>query len=262
MSEEVVKYQAVDAKTIEQVLLGGDLSQLTDAQRVSYYNAVCQSLQLNPLTRPFAYLLLDDGKGSKKLVLYPTKDCTDQLRSNKGISVTKLEREAINGAYVVTAYGKNAEGREDSATGVVALEREDGEWQTASNGKRYFKGNGNWAAFRGDALANAMMKAETKAKRRLTLSLSGLGMVDESEIETIPNAQTVVVTTEGEIVTPGTPEPKSEEWRALPTGHPVFKLYTEGLALGAKEDEIAQHLADAKQDAKLALANLQKLYVH
>jgi hypothetical protein len=35
---------------------------------------------------------------------------------------------------------------------------------------------------KGDSLCNAMMKAETKAKRRATLDLLGLGMLDESEI--------------------------------------------------------------------------------
>src|SRR5439155_4115860 len=42
------------------------------------------------------------------------------------------------------------------------------------------------------------MKAETKAKRRLTLSLCGLGMLDESEVEVPPTAVTateVVATT-------------------------------------------------------------------
>lgn len=39
---------------------------------------------------------------------------------------------------------------------------------------------------KGDARANAIMKAITKAKRRATLSLCGLGMLDETEIETIP----------------------------------------------------------------------------
>jgi CO dehydrogenase nickel-insertion accessory protein CooC1 len=34
-----------------------------------------------------------------------------------------------------------------------------------------------------------MMKAETKAKRRLTLSLAGLGWPDESEVVDIPSAQ-------------------------------------------------------------------------
>ncbi len=39
--------------------------------------------------------------------------------------------------------------------------------------------------------ANAMMKAETKAKRRVTLSICGLGMLDETEIETIAGAHPV-----------------------------------------------------------------------
>ena len=40
---------------------------------------------------------------------------------------------------------------------------------------------------RGEALSNAMMKATTKAKRRVTLSLCGLGMLDETEVESIPH---------------------------------------------------------------------------
>jgi hypothetical protein len=33
------------------------------------------------------------------------------------------------------------------------------------------------------------MKATTKAKRRVTLSMIGLGMLDETEVETIPNVR-------------------------------------------------------------------------
>ena len=40
----------------------------------------------------------------------------------------------------------------------------------------------------GDALVNAKLKAITKAKRRVTLSICGLGFLDETEIETIPTA--------------------------------------------------------------------------
>jgi hypothetical protein len=39
---------------------------------------------------------------------------------------------------------------------------------------------------KGDALANALMKCETKAKRRVTLSLASLGWLDETELDTIP----------------------------------------------------------------------------
>jgi hypothetical protein len=44
---------------------------------------------------------------------------------------------------------------------------------------------------KGDALANALMKAETKSKRRVTLSICGLGMLDETEVDTIPDARKV-----------------------------------------------------------------------
>jgi hypothetical protein len=43
----------------------------------------------------------------------------------------------------------------------------------------------------GDMLANAMMRCETKAKRRVTLSIVGLGWTDESEIDSIPGAAVV-----------------------------------------------------------------------
>jgi hypothetical protein len=51
------------------------------------------------------------------------------------------------------------------------------------------KGAVSLVGLRGEALANAIMKAETKAKRRATLSICGLGFLDETEIETIPDAR-------------------------------------------------------------------------
>ena len=44
---------------------------------------------------------------------------------------------------------------------------------------------------KGDMLANAILKATTKAIRRTVLAHCGLGMLDESETETIPQAQKV-----------------------------------------------------------------------
>ena len=41
------------------------------------------------------------------------------------------------------------------------------------------------AGLKGEEFANALMKAETKAKRRATLSICGLGVLDETEVETI-----------------------------------------------------------------------------
>ena len=147
---------------IERVLLSGDLAKLTPEQRLSYYKAVCDSVGLNPLTQPFQYLHLNG-----KTVLYAAKSCTDQLRSIHGVSVLELSESTVGDVFVVTAKVQNAKGRIDMAKGAVTL-----------------------GSLRGDALANALMKCETKAKRRATLSICGLGILDETEIETIPNATT------------------------------------------------------------------------
>lgn len=164
--------QIIASNSIETAIINGDLSKLTPEQRVNHYLAVCKSTGLNPLTKPFDYINL-----SGKLVLYAKKDCTDQLRKNNHVSIVKLERETISGVYVVTAYAEDNQGRSDSSIGAVNIE-----------------------SLKGDTLANAMMKAETKAKRRVTLSICGLGWLDETEIETIHGAQKVVVNETGEIV--------------------------------------------------------------
>jgi hypothetical protein len=162
--------ELIAAELIEKVLLGGDLSSLTSEERLYYYKAVCESLGLNPLTKPFNYIVLD-----KKLVLYATKDCTEQLRSIHDVSITDLTAPTkLEDVYVVTAKAKNDKGRTDAATGAVS--------------STYTDDRGEVHKFTGIGLANLLMKAETKAKRRVTLSICGLGMLDESELDnsTVP----------------------------------------------------------------------------
>ena len=155
-------------RDLEQVVVQGNLATLSENERIGYYARVCESLGLNPLTRPFEYITLNG-----KLTLYARKDATDQLRDIHGVSIHNLERvhDHDNGMYVVIAHATDRKGREDSGMGVVAV-----------------------AGLKGEALANAMMKAETKAKRRATLSICGLGWMDEVEafdaraIEVAPRA--------------------------------------------------------------------------
>jgi hypothetical protein len=142
------------SRALETVLIEGDLSVLSPYERIRYYHAVCDSLGLNPLTKPFEYIRLNN-----RLVLYAKRDCTDQLRKLNRISIRLGETRTIQDVYVVMATATEATGREDWSTGAV-----------------------NIKGLAGEDLANAMMKAETKAKRRVTLSIVGLGMLDESEI--------------------------------------------------------------------------------
>ena len=141
--------------TLNDVLIRGDLSKLTEAQRTDYYMRVCQSLGLNPLTKPFDYLTL-----SGKLVLYAKRDAADQLRKLNGISIEIVSRERAEDLLTVHVRARDKTGRSDEDFGVVP-----------------FKSGA------GEIAANAWMKAVTKAKRRVTLSISGLGFLDETEVD-------------------------------------------------------------------------------
>ena len=166
---------AIDPSVVESVLIRGDLRQLTPTQKVGYYNTVCQSLGLNPLTQPFAYITLNG-----KEVLYAKRDAAEQLRKVHNISVTIKAREVIEGVYIVTASATMPNGRTDESTGAVPIEN-----------------------VKGEARANALMKAETKAKRRVTLSICGLGMLDETEVESIQPMLTVTAPTAAAVIPAG-----------------------------------------------------------
>jgi len=170
------------ADAVESLLIQGDLAKLSSEQRSQYYLRVCDSLGLNPLTKPFEYVTLNG-----KLLLYARKDATEQLRKRDKVSVEIVAREVVEGVYVVTARASTPDGRTDESIGAVTIE-----------------------GAKGDNRANAMMKAETKAKRRVTLSLCGLGMLDESEVETIPDARVEV-----------TPEPAPQRPEPTPPPKPA-----------------------------------------
>jgi hypothetical protein len=151
---------------------------------VSYYQQVCNSLGLNPLTKPFDYINLNG-----KLTLYARKDATEQLRKIHNVCIDDVDIVETEKQFVVKVKGHDSGGRTDVEVGVV-----------------------NKTDMRGDT-ANVQMKAVTKAKRRLTLSLCGLGWLDETEVQTIPDARPVAVADTGEIVdVPATaPETISQE---------------------------------------------------
>lgn len=150
--------EAREGNLMEDVIIKGDLSKLSPEERAHYYTEVCKSLGLNPLTKPFEYIVLNG-----KLTLYATRACTDQLRSLRKVSVIDLVSVERDGVMVSTVKVQDGEGRTDMATAAVTL-----------------------GSLKGDNLCNAIMKCETKAKRRATLSICGLGLLDELEMETIP----------------------------------------------------------------------------
>ena len=150
--------KTIDKDAIERALMDGDLSKLTPDQKLAHYQSVCQTIGLNPLTKPFQYITLNG-----KLQMYALKGATDQLRKIYKIDCEIANTETKADLYIVQVKVKDKNGRVDEDMGFARIE-----------------------GLTGDMLGNAMLKAVTKAKRRATLSMCGLGMLDEDEIKAIP----------------------------------------------------------------------------
>lgn len=156
MSKELAK-EEISSEIINSLILTGDMSKLSATQQTQYYNAVCKSVGINPLTQPFAIIVLQGKK-----TLYATKGCTQQLSDTRKINTEIKKKETIDSVYVADCRATMPDGRYTDDIGAVSI-----------------------VGLKGAELANAMMKAITKAKRRAVLALCGLGMPDETEVEDI-----------------------------------------------------------------------------
>lgn len=164
MSDTAIQTKApIDSSIVNALVIKGDLSGLNQEQTLQYYRAFCERVGVDPLAQPFKILNL-----SGKKVLYCDRSGAQQLNKLHSVSHAITARELIKevDVYQVTARASTPDGRFTDSIGAV-----------------------NIAGMKGEAYANAIMKAETKAKRRSTLDLLGLGMLDETEVETIPGAK-------------------------------------------------------------------------
>lgn len=152
--------EKTNAAIFESLAIKGDISGLNAEQKTVYLERLCKSIGVNPLTQPFTPLKLNG-----KEVLYASRACTDQLAGNRGLTREIIKTERVEDVFIVTCRVSDATGRFDVSTGAVTI-----------------------GSLKGDGLANALMKAETKAKRRGTLAFCGLGFLDEAELDTIPTA--------------------------------------------------------------------------
>jgi hypothetical protein len=183
----------LDPKIQDSIVLRGDLSGLNEGQKRDYYLYRCRQVGLDPAAKPFDLLTLNG-----KQILYANAGATQQLCAIHKLSTQITHRERIDGIYVVSVRCTGADGRVSENQGAVDVSNLSGE-----------------------RLANALLKATTKAIRRAVLSHAGLGMLDETEVEAIPEARRdAIVVTE---------DPKAIEVEPLPEAGIVF------MVPGAKE---------------------------
>lgn len=164
-------------EAVEHALMKNDYGRLTADDKVALYKRVCESLGLNPYTQPFGFYRQKDGTEK----MYAQRNCADQLRSIHGVSLVEIREEFKDDIFSVIVTMQAKDGRRDIDRGDVYV-----------------------AGLKGIDLANARMRAMTKAKRRCTLSLCGLGWLDESEVQDTPQLRLPVPAT-----TPSLPMPES-----------------------------------------------------
>jgi hypothetical protein len=213
------------------VVTRGDISGLSPEEMTSFYLSLCERLRLDASTQPFARLRLNG-----KEILYPTRGATDQLASVWGVDRELVETPAIidtgAGKIIRAVCRASWRGRSDVSTGAVPV-----------------------PAGGGEALCNALLKCETKAKRRATLSILGLGMLDETEIESIPAAAKATVTASTPAREPAAPH--------LPTDYVAdlagMELPAEAVSVWIKHRAtLAQHSYEHREHAwKLLIARVE-----
>ena len=146
------------SRVVDSIVLRGDLSGLAPKDRARFYVQVCESLGLNPAARPFDFLRLQG-----KEIMYANKNCADQLAA-----IHRVNRKIVEGPKIVDISGTKV------AFAVCEATHPNGRVETAT------------ATLPVTDPINLYMKLETKAKRRATLSILGLALLDEMELETIP----------------------------------------------------------------------------
>lgn len=184
--------EQLSKKTVEDIILKQDLTVLPSDEKVKYVMMLCERLGIDFAQKPFAIIKF---QGQEKL--YATKDCTEQLRKIHGVSVTDIKHQLLDDIFAVTVTLQDKYGKVDVATGAVPLVI----WDKTLNAERKLTT---------EEKCNAIMKAETKAKRRGTLSICGLGILDDSERDTMPKHEVYDVAETNVAPTIPQIEPKKE----------------------------------------------------
>jgi hypothetical protein len=137
-----------------------DLDRLSKEELQQYYLDACAFHGVPPELNVLAFTYMDSGDGARRRVLYAKKGATDIIRERLGISVADLRKEIFNGTLTYTCFGKNKDGRFEIAVGASYID-----------------------GLTGRALEVAIMVAQTRAIRRMTLQFAGAGLIDETELQ-------------------------------------------------------------------------------
>jgi len=177
-------------ETLRRLLMDKDASGLKPDELVWFNSWICERYGLDPWSCPVQFILLWNPKLRREILTpYYGKEAAEQLRSKHNVSITDLveSEDKERGIFSVKAFARMPDGRTDVAFGRLSLVKKA--YTDKSTGERVEAG-----PLKGDDLANALMKCETKAKNRVTYSILKMGrFMDETEAETLPKPPLDVV---------------------------------------------------------------------
>ena len=216
---------------LEPLIVTGELIFLTAEERIRFYVQVCESMGLNPLTRPLQYFEQIDRNGKRNLILYALRGASVQLAARKSLAVKLSEATFSHDAVMFTARVSDCTGREDSAIGATSLK--------GLEGKEY---------------ADAIMAAQTKAKRRGILDFIGSGLLDESEVEGMKGSTIEVTEDDLKDYVPivAAPTPVSAEAPATEVKEEYHNISPEVIQAGR---DLTRRLAESIQPLRDIIAN-------
>lgn len=175
--EELTRYQQAEIEW----MLHGDLSKLQDDEIAYLYKSMCAARGWDWMTRPFELMGVEDeddeGNPITRKELYPTRQAAALLARDGRLNVEdKGEKwDDANGLYYSYARATDPSGRYWDDEGVVAIAREQ---------------NGQLQRMWPSKVANLVLVAKSKARRRAILGLSALAKPDaETEMSTVRGAR-------------------------------------------------------------------------
>jgi hypothetical protein len=145
-----------------------DLESMSEPQRQDYIRNVCKHMGVPDNLNLVALTYVDDGEGPSRLVAYAKRGATENVRNSLAIKISALTNQMIGGSIVFTATAVSGTGRQEISTGSKFID-----------------------GLTGTALDDAIMTAQTRALRRVTLQFIGAGVLDESEVNQRKLVQTV-----------------------------------------------------------------------
>ena len=214
MSESIARYDA-EPEVIEQ-LIRGDVSSVPREALLRYVFTFCERVGISPLAVPFSLMKTQQG-----MQLVANRNFYDAVASKYSVSRECVGEGFFEGTklYFTRYRATTPDGRVTEDMALV-----------------------DTAGLNGKDLANAIMKAHTKGRNRVTRAHLGFPFPDETEAETVPGASVVSIEEmpNGDNGEPPAPEPEPPK----ANDQQIKRIHALAKKLGITEEAYRRLLAE------------------